>query len=84
MNENPDYAWIYPFSKNTYAVNDPPVSLIDTIIIHIHGGGFVSLDTNSHYNYLAKWSKGTGFPVFSIEYTNAPKKKFPSQLDECW
>ena len=77
MLEDEVEGYIYPFSHYPVSVNEDPVEWIDTIIIHIHGGGFVSLNSYAHQTYLRKWTKLTKFPVFSIDYTNAPEKQFP-------
>lgn len=56
----------------------------DTIIIHIHGGGFISMSSDSHENYLRKWAKALKVPIFSIDYKLAPKYKYPEGLNDIW
>lgn len=61
----------------------------DSIIIHIHGGGFVAMSPSSHESYTRKWSKILNIPVFSIDYRLSPEYAFPYALDDvyqvyCW
>jgi len=54
------------------------------LIIHIHGGGFVSGSSAMHENYLREWAIATGVPIISIDYQLAPAYKYPTQLLECF
>lgn len=54
------------------------------VVIHIHGGGFVSMSSGSHQNYTRRWAKSLKRPVFSIDYRLAPEHPFPAALDDCW
>jgi len=56
----------------------------DTLMVHIHGGGFVSMSSGTHQIYLRHWAKELNLPFFSIDYTLAPKAKYPEPLDDCW
>ncbi|CAD8120851.1 unnamed protein product [Paramecium sonneborni] len=58
--------------------------LFDKIIIHIHGGGFVSMSSRSHQTYTRKWAKNLMVPIFSIDYRKAPENPYPFGLDDCW
>lgn len=58
---------------------------IDTLIIHIHGGGFIATSSFSHLGYLMQWANQIpNAAIFSIDYRLAPKNKFPDQIDDCW
>lgn len=57
---------------------------LQEIIIHIHGGGFVSMSSGSHQNYTRRWANMLKRPVFSIDYRLAPEYPFPAALDDCW
>ncbi|CDW72983.1 hormone sensitive [Stylonychia lemnae] len=61
-----------------------PMQRIDKIIIHIHGGGFVTTDSCLHQNYTRLWSNDLGVPVFSIDYSLAPKSPFPEPVNDCF
>ena len=39
-----------------------------TVMIHIHGGGFVGFSSSSHLLYLIPWAKKLNIPIFSIDY----------------
>jgi len=54
------------------------------IVIHIHGGGFVSLSSLQHKVYLARWTKNSKMIHFSIDYRLAPKNQYPDPLDDVW
>ncbi|KAM3147243.1 hypothetical protein pb186bvf_000494 [Paramecium bursaria] len=56
---------------------------IKNVIIHIHGGGFISMSSFSHQAYTRKWALSETI-VFSIDYRLAPEHQFPSQLEDCW
>jgi hormone-sensitive lipase len=57
---------------------------IEGIIIHIHGGGFVSGSSGSHRTYLYRWAKSLNRIIFSIDYRLAPEYTYPACLDDCW
>ena len=70
-------------SKTCFCVPDSEVHF-DKLVLHIHGGGFISMSSSSHQSYTRKWANALGLPVFSIDYRLAPEHKFPSALDDCW
>ncbi|KRW99040.1 hypothetical protein PPERSA_11641 [Pseudocohnilembus persalinus] len=60
---------------------------IDTVIIHIHGGGWVSMSSFTHQMYTRKWANYKelkGIPIFSIDYRKSPKYAYPCALDDCF
>ncbi|TNV84221.1 hypothetical protein FGO68_gene12045 [Halteria grandinella] len=57
---------------------------LDKLIIHIHGGGFISMSSSSHQNYTRIWANETGVPIFSIDYRLSPKHQFPAALNDIW
>ena len=63
---------------------DPGDPREDAIIVHIHGGGFVSGSAKSSRpftSYLAKLANRT---VFSLDYRLAPEHTFPTAVDDCF
>jgi len=56
----------------------------EAIVIHVHGGGFVSLSSSSHRSYLLKWAKNLKLIHFSIDYRLAPQSTYPETLDDVW
>lgn len=57
---------------------------IEQIIVHVHGGGFISMSSESHQVYTNVWARDVGVPVFSIDYRLAPQHPFPAGLDDVW
>ena len=58
--------------------------VVDKVIIHVHGGGFISMSSESHQVYTNVWAREVGVPVFSIDYRLAPQHPFPAGLDDVW
>eukprot|EP01117_Protostelium_nocturnum_P014397 TRINITY_DN5475_c2_g2_i1.p1 TRINITY_DN5475_c2_g2~~TRINITY_DN5475_c2_g2_i1.p1 ORF type:complete len:871 (+),score=298.97 TRINITY_DN5475_c2_g2_i1:190-2802(+) len=58
--------------------------LSEFLIIHFHGGGFVSQTAASHGLYLRQWARDTGVPIVSVNYRLAPDYPFPVALQECF
>lgn len=57
----------------------------DTLIIHIHGGGFISMSSASHQSYTRGWAKSMPRSVLcSLDYRLAPESRFPTQLEDTW
>ena len=54
----------------------------NAIFFHIHGGGFIAQTSKSHVTYLTQWSKDTGIPILSIDYSLAPQAPYPRGLEE--
>ena len=52
--------------------------------MHVHGGGFCAMSSNSHQNYTRVWANKMGIPVFSVDYRLSPASKFPDALNDCW
>ncbi|XP_037372586.1 hormone-sensitive lipase [Talpa occidentalis] len=55
-----------------------------SLVIHIHGGGFVAQTSKSHEPYLKSWAQELGAPILSIDYSLAPEAPFPRALEECF
>ena len=63
--------------------------LKDTVIFHVHGGGFISQTSKSHLDYLHQWSKQLSVPILTVDYSLAPEAAYPRALEEvfycyCW
>lgn len=57
---------------------------VKAIIIHIHGGGFVTMSADQHQTYTRQWCQDVGIPVFMISYRLSPECRYPDALDDCW
>ena len=56
----------------------------DSLIIHIHGGDFVSMSSTSHENYLRKWVNEIDVQIISIDYRLSPESPYPKALDDVY
>ena len=57
--------------------------MIDKVILHMHGGGFVALSSRSMQNYNRKWANVLGVPIISIDYRMPPENPFPQAPHDC-
>jgi hormone-sensitive lipase len=56
---------------------------IETIVLHMHGGGFVALSSRSMQVYTRRWAIELKIPVLSIDYRMPPDHPFPSAPNDC-
>jgi hormone-sensitive lipase len=54
------------------------------VILHVHGGGFISMSSASHQTYTRVWANEIGIPVFSVDYRLAPADAFPAAINDVW
>jgi len=54
------------------------------IVLHIHGGGWIAMNSASHQNYTRMWANSLNIPVFSIDYRLSPEYQFPAALNDVW
>lgn len=55
----------------------------DTVVLHLHGGGFVSMRPKGHEVYLRKWAKRlNGVPIIAPDYSLSPQVTYPTALEE--
>lgn len=54
----------------------------EILVVHCHGGGFVSQSSKSHEVYLRNWAVSLDVPILSIDYSLAPEAPFPRALEE--
>jgi len=54
------------------------------VIVHYHGGGFMSMSPAIHDDYLSVWATQIKKPIVSINYKKAPEYKYPYAVDECF
>lgn len=55
-----------------------------TIVLHFHGGGFISGCSFYHQNYTRQWAMDGLLPVVSCDYRLAPESQFPAALQDAW
>ena len=70
------------FSSSSSGPSAKPLS--KGLVLHFHGGGFVSSTTKTHEVYLRKWAVELDCPVVSIDYSLSPQHPYPRALNECF
>ncbi|CAL4143053.1 unnamed protein product, partial [Meganyctiphanes norvegica] len=61
----------------------------ECLLIHCHGGGFVTQSTKAQEVFLREWATALEVPILSIDYSLAPEARYPRPLEEvltvyCW
>ncbi|MEP7292240.1 MAG: alpha/beta hydrolase [Chloroflexota bacterium] len=61
----------------------PPDSPPDTVLLYLHGGGFVYGWTDMHRQMVTQLARLTGMRALAVDYRLAPEFPFPAALDDC-
>ncbi|CEJ87828.1 hypothetical protein VHEMI04526 [[Torrubiella] hemipterigena] len=69
---------VWRFKKKTASTNPGPA------VLHIHGGGFISLSPAMNVPQLCHATVETGVQIFSVDYRLAPEHPYPTPLEDCW
>ena len=67
-----------------FCSSNTPNNTKDSLIIHIHGGGFIGTSTVVHEKYLRTWVNQLDIPLIGIDYSLSPHNKYPKALDDIW
>ena len=62
-------------------VNDDFV--FETIVVYIHGGGFIALSSDTVQTYTRRWANELKVPIFCINYRKPPEYRFPTAAYDC-
>lgn len=55
----------------------------DSLVLHLHGGGYIAIKPKCHEMYLRRWaSKLKGVPILSIDYSLSPESRYPVAIQE--
>jgi acetyl esterase/lipase len=54
----------------------------DSVLLYLHGGGYVSCSARSHRPITTTLARQTGCRVFSLNYRLAPEYPFPAAVDD--
>lgn len=54
------------------------------VIIQIHGGGFICLESGDHLNYLSTISYKLNKPIFCLDYQLSPQQKYNETMNEVY
>jgi len=66
----------------TYSSTTDGVTAADTVIVYLHGGGFILGDLNSHHDVCAELCQQTGYQVMSVDYRLAPEHHHPAAYND--
>jgi hormone-sensitive lipase len=56
---------------------------IESVIIHMHGGGFIALSSRMMQTMTRRWANKLKIPIFSIDYRKPPNNPFPAAPNDC-
>ncbi|KAG5446095.1 Hormone-sensitive lipase [Clonorchis sinensis] len=73
-----------PESSTDSSSSSSSSNLSPYLLFHIHGGGFVALKSQSQDIFLRQWAEFLDCPIFSVDYSLAPKAPYPRALEECY
>ena len=54
----------------------------ETVIVHVHGGGFVFHDVEVHDAPARRLANRSGMHVLSVDYRRPPEDRFPAAVDD--
>jgi acetyl esterase len=54
----------------------------DALVVHLHGGGFVFHDLDTHDAAARRLANRAGMAVLSVDYRRAPEHRFPAAPDD--
>jgi acetyl esterase/lipase len=60
-----------------------PAAPTATVVVYIHGGGFVFGDLDTHDAICRDLAAAGGFACVAVNYRLAPEHRFPAALDDC-
>ncbi|KAE8370122.1 alpha/beta hydrolase fold-domain-containing protein [Aspergillus caelatus] len=53
-------------------------------VVHVHGGGFISLSVKELEGMLVGYVLGSGVQILSIDYRLAPEHPYPVPMEDSW
>lgn len=68
---NVDSEWLIPEGANS-----------DSVILYVHGGGYVSGSCNDHRGIVSKFAENCGITALQFEYRLAPEHPYPQGLND--
>lgn len=74
----------HPSSATEHKANETSSEIEHDVVLHFHGGGFVSGSPSSHETYLRTWANNTNAVVFSVDYSLGPEFRYPVAFNECF
>jgi len=86
----PIYQWLRTRGLQLTPVSSPgvrgewvaPKAFDTSVVLYVHGGGYVSCSSATHRPITAALARLTGSRVFALDYRVAPEHRFPAALDD--
>ena len=69
---------------NSFFEYNKPNTTKDTLMIFIHGGGFIGMSTQFHESFLRTWVNELNIPFIGINYGLSPMHKYPYGFNDCY
>ena len=81
---NLDFLSNKPSILNPFSYFQKPTVKPESLIIYIHGGGFIGMNIHSHEVYLRGWCNKLNIPIIGLNYGLSPKHKYPYGLNDVY
>ena len=69
---------------NPFSYFSKPSKNPESLMIFIHGGGFIGMSTHSHEIFLRDWCNKLNIPIIGLNYGLSPEHKYPYGLNDCY
>ena len=73
-----------PSIFNPFSYFQQPSEKPESLMIFIHGGGFIAMSTHSHELFLRDWCNQLKIPIIGLNYGLSPEYKYPYGLNDCY
>jgi acetyl esterase len=61
---------------------EPRAEADSPALIYLHGGGWTTFSLETHDRLMREFAARTGFKVLGVDFSLAPERRFPRQLEE--
>ena len=70
--------------ESKFTCYNKPNMTKDSLMIFIHGGGFVGMSTHFHESFLRYWVNDLNIPIIGVNYGLSPEHKYPYGINDCY
>ena len=82
---NIDFLYEKPSILNPFSyLQDQKTTKPETLMIFIHGGGFIGMSTHSHESFLRDWVNKFNIPIIGLNYALSPEHKYPCGFNDVY
>ena len=82
---NIDFLYEKPSILNPFSYfQDQKTTKPETLMIFIHGGGFIGMSTHSHESFLRDWVNRFNIPIIGLNYAISPEHKYPCGFNDVY